>query len=135
MSSFARALWLLPGVADPLIDLELLRYVNGNLQQCVQTYLSSEQYPDILHHDFSGGSLYDFIEARHGVKLAPKEVVVRIERVDARMADYSQVEEDAPILAMDSTVYDSFDTVVAFGVALQPPAYSEIEFVSNGLRD
>lgn len=121
--------------ADPLIDLERLRYVNGNLQQYVRTYLSSEQYPDILHHDFSDGSLYDFVEGRYGVKLTRNEVVVRIERANARIADYFQVEEGTPVLAMDSTVYDSFDSVVAFGVALQPPAYSEIEFVINGLRE
>ena len=39
------------------------------------------------------------------------------------------------LLAMDATVFDGFGSVVAFGVALQPPSYSEIEFVINSMPD
>ena len=38
------------------------------------------------------------------------------------------------LLGMDSTVFDGFGSVAAFGVALQPPSYSEIEFVINSIR-
>ena len=89
-----------------LIELERLRYVGGNLHQYVCTYLSVAQFPEILEHDFSDGSLYNF-----------------------------HVDRGRPVLAMDSTVFDGFGSVVAFGVALQPPAYSEIEFVINSMPD
>ena len=118
-----------------LIELERLRYVNGNLQQYVCTYLPDAQFPEILEHDFSDGSLYDFIEGRYDVRLARNEVVVRIENVDSRIAGYFHVDKGRPVLAMDSTVFDGFGSVVAFGVALQPPAYSEIEFVINSVPD
>ena len=118
-----------------LIELERLRYVDGNLHQYVCTYLSAVQFPEILEHDFSDGSLYSFIEEQYDVRLARNEVVVRIENVDSRIAGYFHVDRGRPVLAMDSTVFDGFGSVVAFGIALQPPAYSEIEFVINSMPD
>ncbi|BDR55314.1 GntR family transcriptional regulator [Bombiscardovia apis] len=114
-----------------IVRLERLRYVNEHLQQHVVTFLSLERFPEVLQQDFSDGSLYEFLQKEYGVRLERDEVVVRVETVEGKVSRYFEVEAGTPVLAMDSTVYDSDNRVICYGEALHPPNHSEIKFVIN----
>ncbi|PXY81610.1 hypothetical protein DKK75_07090 [Bifidobacterium asteroides] len=59
-------------------------------RQSAQLYLRLPvvaRFPEILEHDFSDGSRYNFIEEQYDVRLARNEAVVRIENADSRSPD------------------------------------------------
>jgi GntR family transcriptional regulator len=112
-----------------IIELERLRYVNGALQQHVFTYLPAQRFAAVLEHDFSRGSLYEFIEKSYAIELSRNEVVVRVEKAGADVARHFDIDEGTALLAMDSTVFDTFGSTIAFGIALHPPEHSEVRFI------
>lgn len=125
------------GLSDDaaLIRLERLRYVGETLRQHVVTYLSAERFPLVAEHDFSEGSLYDFLERHYAVRLVENEVVVRMQAVDAAIARHFGVRKGTVVLAMDSTVIDEFGSIIAFGTALQTPDQGEIKFIIRSQKD
>lgn len=122
----AVALGLSP--ADEVIELERLRYVNGNLHQHVVTYLPAARYPGVLAHDFTGESLFDYLQQTYGVTLVRNDLLVRLDRAAGNVAEAMKVVPGEAVLAIDSTVYTGDDTPVAFGVAIHTPDNSEISF-------
>ncbi|MFT9008217.1 MAG: GntR family transcriptional regulator [Bifidobacterium sp.] len=114
-----------------IIKLERLRYVDDTLQQYVTTYLPAKPFSGMVDHDFSDGSLYEFIETNYGVQLVENEVIVRIEALNKRVAALFGVPERTLILAMDSTVLAPGGTTVAYGVALNNTDHNEIKFIVN----
>lgn len=122
----AQALQLDP--TDELIVLERLRYVNGALHQHVETYLPASKYPGVLAHDFSSGSLFDYLEQAYEVVMSRNDLLARVEVPSPAMAHLLQAKPGTAILAVDSTVYSDGDTPVAFGIARHTPANSEISF-------
>jgi DNA-binding GntR family transcriptional regulator len=126
VASAAEALELNP--ADELILLERLRFINGTLHQHVVTYLSATRFPAVLAHDFSHGSLFEFLEERYEVILNRNDLLVRLDTTDAHLAPLLGTEVGESVLAIDSTVFTSDGTPVAFGVATHTPAYSQIAF-------
>ncbi|MFT8357446.1 GntR family transcriptional regulator [Bifidobacterium aquikefiri] len=112
-----------------IIELERLRYVNDELQQHVATYLPAQRFSAVLEHDFSHGSLYEFIEQSYAIELSRNEVVVRIEKADPAVASFFGIPSESSVLAMDSTVFDTFGSTIAFGTALHPPEHSEVRFI------
>lgn len=89
----------------------------------------------MLEHDFSEGSLYEFLERQYAVHMVENEVVVRIQNADADMAEVFEVPEGAPLLAMDSVVVDEFGAIIAFGVALHTQEQGEIKFIIRSQKD
>lgn len=124
--SAAEALDLNPG--DEVILLERLRYVNDRLHQHVITYLPASRYPSVATHDFSRGSLFEFLAQNYGVLLTRNDLLVRLSTADAHLAEALGVREGDRLLTIDSTVFDADETPVAFGVATHTPDYSEIAF-------
>ena len=120
---------------EPLVRLERLRYVGNTLKQHVVTFLSASRFSKVLEHDFSEGSLYEFLERQYAVHMVENEVVVRIQNADADMAEVFEVPEGAPLLAMDSVVVDEFGTIIAFGVALHTQEQGEIKFIIRSQKD
>lgn len=118
-----------------IIELERLRYVNGVLQQHVVTYLPAQRFSSVLQHDFSRGSLYEFIEKSYAIELSRNEVIVRVEKADDDVARYFDVSVGTSLLAMDSTVFDTFGSTIAFGIALHPPEHSEVRFIITNRTD
>lgn len=122
----AEALELNP--ADELILLERLRYINGTLHQHVVTYLPAARYPAVLAHDFSTGSLFEFLETTYGVVLTRNDLLVRLDEVDQGRAESLGIAVGDSVLAVDSTVFAADGTPVAFGIATHTPAYSQLAF-------
>lgn len=121
----------LAGSAD-LIRLDRVRLVNGLVQQHSTTWLEAAAYPRVLAHDFSSGSLYEFLEANYAVVLTGNDLVVRVALSEAEVADAFGIEPGIPVLAMASTVFAGVDTPVAYGITHFMPGNSEITI---SLRD
>ncbi|MFT3875821.1 MAG: GntR family transcriptional regulator [Propioniciclava sp.] len=118
--------------SSALIELTRIRYVNGTLQQCSTTWLPALTYRGVLEHDFSEGSLYEFIEHETGIVLARNDLVVRLARADSDVSLALGLAEGEPILAMTSTVFDAADAPVAHGITSFTPRNSQITI---SLRD
>ncbi|KRA24055.1 hypothetical protein ASD65_06170 [Microbacterium sp. Root61] len=113
-------------VGEGVVELIRLRYVNGQLHQYVVTYLPYERFPDTLTADFAHGSLYDFLHERYDVTLTRNDLVVRIDEATPEIALNLAVPSGLRLLTMASTVYDSADSPVAYGIARHTPENSEI---------
>ena len=120
---------------EPLIRLERLRNVDGDLKQYVVTFLSANRFPKISEHDFSEGSLYEFLENQYAVHLVRNDLVVRIGALPASITGYFHHPVGTPVLAMDSTVIDEFGSKVAYGTSLNTPDNDEIQFVIRSQKD
>lgn len=120
----ARAL----GVADAadLIRLDRVRYVDGILQQFSSTWLEAARYPRVLAHDFSDGSLYEFLEDAYGTYLSRNDLLVRLSRATGDVAAALGLPSGEPILAMTSTVFVAGGSPVAYGLTSFAPRSSEI---------
>lgn len=115
------------GVGDTTVELVRLRYVNEQLHQHVVTWLPHERFPEVATHDFSSGSLYDFLRERYGVVLARNDLVVRVEEATPDVALNLDVDADLRLLSVASTVFDLDDSPVAYGIARHTPSNSEID--------
>lgn len=119
--------------SSALIELSRIRFVNGTLQQYSTTWLPALNHLDVLDHDFTEGSLYEFVERERGMILARNDLVVRLGHAEADAAQALNIPEGEPILAMTTTVYDAFDTPVAHGVTSFTPRNSQITISMRGL--
>ncbi|MFT3942551.1 MAG: GntR family transcriptional regulator [Ancrocorticia sp.] len=115
-----------------LVELTRIRYVNGILQQCSTTWLPRKRFPGVLKHDFSEGSLYEFIEQHYGVDLIRNDLVVQLARADQDVSLALGIPEREPIMAMTSTVFETGDVPIAHGITSFTPRNSQI---SISLRD
>lgn len=120
----AASLGLLP--RTDLIQLDRVRKVNGSLQQFSSTWLEAARFPRVLVHDFSRGSLYEFLEETYGVVLVRNDLLVKVGLANTELADALGVADGEPLLAMESTVFAIGDAPVAFGVTHFTPEHSEI---------
>ncbi|WKD58482.1 GntR family transcriptional regulator [Corynebacterium caspium] len=111
-----------------LICLERLRFVDNTLRQYVITYLPASRFPAVLSHDFSRGSLFEFLETHYQVSLTSNNLLVHLATVDEYLAPLLEVPENTAVLAIDSTVYSDQNTPIAFGIATHTPAYSQVSF-------
>lgn len=116
---------LLPFAAR-VIELVRLRYVNGELHHHVVTYLSYEQFPDLLDHDFTAGSLFEQLHARYRVTLARNDLAVGVVPAPADVATHLDVPVTERLLRIDSTVFSVDGEVVASGYSHHTPSNSEI---------
>jgi DNA-binding GntR family transcriptional regulator len=114
--------------ADELIELERLRYVDGVLHQHVLTYLVAARYPAFLELDLTQGSLYDFLEKTYGINLIRNDLIVRLGRVTAHVAQALGATPDACVLTIESVVFSNDGKPVAFGITHHTPDKSEISF-------
>ncbi len=114
-----------PPQAD-LIQLDRIRRVNGELQQRSTTWLLAAGYPRVLMHDFSNGSLYEFLERTYDVHLARNDLLVRITLATDEVARTLHTAPGEPLLTMSSAVFDAADRPVAYGVTQFAPSSGEI---------
>ncbi len=120
----AEAIGLNP--AEELLELERLRYLNDALHQLVVTWLPVDRFPGVATHDFSAGSLFDYLQQHYGVELARNELLVSIAQASERVATCLEVPVGTCVLAIRSTVFDTAGVPVAFGITHNTPETSEI---------
>lgn len=112
--------------ATDLIQLDRVRRVNGVIQQRSTTWMKASDYPRVLVHDFSLGSLYEFLERDYGVHLSRNDLLVKVTLATDEVARALNTTPGEPLLTMNSTVFDAGDDPVAFGITHFAPSSGEI---------
>lgn len=112
--------------SQPLARLERLRYVNDRLHQHVVTWLDGERFCELVNHNFTDASLFDYLRMAHGVVLARNELMISIVNARGDVAGHLGVTEGTPLLGMVSSVFDDEGRLVAYGVTTHAPDYGEI---------
>ncbi|WP_182047277.1 GntR family transcriptional regulator [Curtobacterium sp. ME26] len=114
--------------ADEVIELVRLRFVNGSLHHLVTTYLPLDRFPGAATADFADGSLYAYLRETYDVALSRNDLLVSVASADNEVAEALLVEHGEKLLRVASTVFDTDDTAVAYGVSSFTPQNSEIFF-------
>jgi len=82
----ARALQLTEG--EPVIMLNRLRFLNGEPEVLVVTYLLEKMCPGLVHEDFSSQSLYEALSRKYGLRITQgfrTIEAIALERGDAKL--------------------------------------------------
>lgn len=112
--------------SGPLARIERLRFVNGQLHQHCVTWLDAVRFPNIVDHDFTDASLFDYLGKAHGVHLTRNELTVTIVNARGAVAHLLKVPEGTPLLGMQSTVFDDAGALVALSMTTHAPDHGEI---------
>ncbi len=96
----AQALQLTPG--EPLILLDRLRFLDGEPEVVVQTYLPLRMCPSAVEEDFSGQSLYHFLERKYGLRITQGLRTIEAILLDSKDARLLNVRPGSPALLLKS---------------------------------
>jgi GntR family transcriptional regulator len=105
-----------------------LRSVDGAPNHVAHSYLSAEVFPAVAAHDFSDGSLYDFLRAEYGADLAHARIVVDVGTAAADEAELLRVVAGSPLLVVRTTVRDSGGRPLVHSFSRLRPDVSQVEF-------
>lgn len=114
------------GPSGPLARIERVRYVNGQLHQHSLTWLDGVRFPNIVDHDFTDASLFDYLAKAHGVHLVRNELTVSIVNARGAVSDLLEVPDGTPLLGMQSCVFDESEALVAISLSTHAPDHGEI---------
>jgi GntR family transcriptional regulator len=110
-----------------VIELERLRYVQGEPVVLVTTYLPYALCPDVLHEDFSHQSLYAFLETSAGLRIARGQRCIEAVSANEYEARLFGIEEAAPLILLNSVSYLSDGTPLEYYRALHRGDRSRFE--------
>jgi GntR family transcriptional regulator len=132
-ASVAAELNLVP--ASDVVELERLRSVDGAPNHVAHSFLPAELYPKAAEHDFSEGSLYEYLRREYAADLAHARIVVDVGTAAPEEADVLRVVAGSPLLVVRTTVRDSGDHPLVHSYSRLRPDVSQVEFeVSVGGR-
>ena len=107
----ARALDL--GIDTRVVVVERLRLADGVPMALERSHLAYEVGVPLLDEDLSG-SLYDVIENKFGIQLARARQTLEPVSATANEAEILEVEEGAPLLALERTSFSSLGRPIEF---------------------
>jgi len=102
-SKIAAQLGLKPGTL--IIEIERLRFIANEPIVLVTTYLPHALCPDAATTDFSGQSLYQFLEARYGLVIARGRRTLEAVAANESEARWLGVAVGQPLILLDSVSY------------------------------
>lgn len=115
-------------IGEPIVELVRLRTVDGQPDHIVHTYLPLRLYPATADEDFSEQSLYEFLRAEYGARLARSRFLVEVGTASPDEARMLQLASDAPLLVVTSTVLDPAGHPIIHGFSRLRPDVSQVEF-------
>jgi len=86
----------------PVIQIDRLRFVQGEPIVLVSAYLPYEPYPKLLEADLANQSLYAFLEREYGVEITHSHRVLEAVPANEYEAELLQVQKGAPLIMIDS---------------------------------
>jgi GntR family transcriptional regulator len=123
------------GAADDVVELVRLRSVDGAPNHVAHSFLPAARYPRAADHDFSEGSLYEYLRREYGADLAHARIVVDVGTAAADEAELLRVVAGSPLLVVRTTVRDSASHPLVHSFSRLRPDVSQVEFeVSVGGR-
>ena len=129
----ARELALVEG--DPVILLDRLRYIDGELWTANTTYLPYELCPELLHEDMAEQSLYELLEHKYGITIATAKRSVEAILASSSIAKALGISEGDAVLVLRSTSFADDGRPVEYFVSYYPGEKSLFEVTLRRRRD
>jgi len=129
----AEFLHIAPGT--PVVQLDRLRFVNGEPIVLVTTYLPKHLVPGLEDEDFAHQSLYEYLEKRLGLVIARGHRSIGAVAANQQAAELLQVEEGAPLIQLDSVSFLADGTPIEYYHALHRGDRSTFEVVLIRVRE
>ena len=111
----------------PVIQIDRLRFVQGEPIVLVTAYLPYGPYPKLLEADLANQSLYAFLEREYGVEIVYSHRVLEAVPANEYEAELLQVQKGAPLIMLDSVSYLEDDTPIEYYHALHRGDRSRFE--------
>jgi GntR family transcriptional regulator len=101
-------------IATPVIELERLRFVQGEPLNLVISYLPHALCPRLIDEDLSRRSLYAFLEDQCGLVISRGRRTLEAVAAGEREANLLLIDRGAPLIVLDSVSYLSDGTPVEY---------------------
>jgi GntR family transcriptional regulator len=98
---------------DLVVDIVRLRLADGAPLSLDHTRLPAARFPDLLEQPL-GGSLYELLEARYGVRIAESEERLEFMAATPQEAAILGVAKDAPLISVTRTARDADGAIVEY---------------------
>jgi GntR family transcriptional regulator len=121
----ARELALVEG--DPVILLDRIRYIDGELWTANTTYLPYELCPELLDEDMTRQSLYELLENRYRITIATAKRSVEAILASTSIAKALGIGEGAAVLVLRSISFTDDGRPVEYFVSYYPGEKSLFE--------
>src|SRR5689334_9092629 len=115
-------------VPTDVVELVRLRSVDGAPNHVAHSYMSAAAYPAVADHDFTQGSLYDFLRQEYDADLAHARIVVDVGTAAPEEAELLRVVAGSPLLVVRTTVRDSGGRPLVHSFSRLRPDVSQVEF-------
>jgi GntR family transcriptional regulator len=115
-------------VPTDVVELVRLRSVDGAPNHVAHSYLSAAAYPAVAEHDFSEGSLYDYLRAEYAADLRRARIVVDVGTAASDESELLQVVAGSPLLVVRTTVRDGAGRPLVHSYSRLRPDVSQVEF-------
>jgi GntR family transcriptional regulator len=102
--------------------------VDGAPNHVAHSYMSAAAYPAVAEHDFTEGSLYDFLREEYAADLAHARIVVDVGTAAPEEADLLRVVAGSPLLVVRTTVRDTGGRPLVHSFSRLRPDVSQVEF-------
>ena len=126
---------LKPGT--PIIEIERLRFVEGEPVVLTTTFLPQALAPGLATADLTRRSLYEYLETECGLTLARGQRTIEAVAADARQARLLHVRKGAPLVFLQSVSYLADGRPIEYYLALHRGDRSrfEVELVRGRGRE
>ncbi len=121
----AKHLQVAPG--SDIIQIDRLRFVQGEPIVLVSAFLPYAPFPNLLQADLENQSLYAFLENEYALEIARSHRVLEAVPANEYEADLLQVQKGAPLIMLDSVSYLDDGTPVEYYHALHRGDRSRFE--------
>ncbi len=101
------------GEGETVWAIHRLRLANGEPVSVEESYIPRMTAPDLGSQDL-GGSLYDLLQTRYGLKLGAAEQTIRTRQADSEEAVLLTINEGEPVFSITGTIKDADDTPVEY---------------------
>lgn len=104
--------------AGRLFRLERIRFGGSEPFAFETTYLSHDQFPDVLRNTRANESLFETLQRDYGLAPAYADEEVDATSAEGRVADYLQVPRGTPVLRIRQLVFSSSGRKLLYDVGL-----------------
>ena len=119
----------------PVIEIERLRFIDGDPMVYVTSYLPYARCPDLVNTDLSNQSLYEYLERACGIFITRGTRSIEAALASARDAQLLGIKKGAPVIQLDSVSYEAKGSPVEYYHAIHRGDRSRFEVELVRIRD
>ena len=114
-------------IGTAVIQVDRVRYLDGEPIVLVSTYLPYELCPKLLQADLTQSSLYAFLQEEYGIEIARGRRTLEAVAATMEEAELLEIEEGDPLVMIDSVSYLADGTPIEYYHALHRGDRSRFE--------